>query len=87
MAGIYQNIGHIILMLLLLAGSAFFSGVETAFFNLSRRQISLLQASRHKTHKLAASIINKPRQLLSGVLFGNMMVNVLFYAVACANCA
>jgi len=94
-AQVYQNIGHIIrtangltgvwepfLMLLLLAGSAFFSGVETAFFNLSRRQIKLLGKSGHKLQNLAAKLLSKPRQLLSCLLFGNMMVNVLFFAVA-----
>ncbi len=82
MTQVYQNISHIILMLLLLAGSAFFSGAETAFFNLSRRQTKLLQKSKHKLQNLAARLLNKPRQLLSCLLFGNMMVNVLFYAVA-----
>jgi CBS domain containing-hemolysin-like protein len=67
-------------MLLLLAGSAFFSGVETAFFSLSRRQISLLKKSEHKLQNLALS--GRPRQLLSCLLFGNMVVNVLFFAAA-----
>jgi len=79
---VYQNIGHIVLMLLLLAGSAFFSGAETAFFNLSRRQINLLEKSKHKLQNLAARLLNKPGQLLSCLLFGNMTINVLFYAVA-----
>jgi len=77
-AQVYQ----IVLMLLLLAGSAFFSGAETAFFNLSRRQTKLLQGSKHKVQKLAARLLNKPGQLLNCFLFGNMTVNVLFYAVA-----
>ncbi|HIJ52820.1 MAG TPA: HlyC/CorC family transporter [Planctomycetes bacterium] len=70
------------MMLLLLACSAFFSGAETAFFNLSRRQVSLLSQSKHKLQKLVARLLNKPKQLLSCLLFGNMTVNVLFYAVA-----
>jgi CBS domain containing-hemolysin-like protein len=81
-AVVYQNIGHIILMLLLLCCSAFFSGAETAFFNLSRRQTKLLQESKHRLQHLAARLLNKPGQLLSCLLFGNMTVNVLFYAVA-----
>ena len=95
MARFYQNIGLItanqqvfyyvwegVLMLLLLCGSAFFSGVETAFFNLTRRQIKQLRESDHKFQNLAARLRNNPRQLLSCLLLGNMMVNVLFYAVA-----
>jgi putative hemolysin len=80
-AQVYQNIGHVILILLL-AGSAFFSGSETAFFNLSRRQTKLLQESKHRLQNLVAKLLTKPRQLLNCFLFGNMTVNVLFYAVA-----
>ncbi len=69
-------------MLLLLGCSAFFSGAETAFFNLSRSQIKLLQKSGHRLQNLAAKLLGKPRQLLSCLLFGNMTVNVLFYAIA-----
>jgi len=69
-------------MLLLLTGSAFFSGSETAFFNLSRRQINLLQKSKHKLQNLTAKLLSEPSRLLSCLLFGNMTVNVLFYAVA-----
>ncbi len=82
MAQVYQNIGHIVVMLLLLVGSAFFSGAETAFFNLSRRQTDLLQKSKHKLQNLVAKLLNKPRQLLGCLLLGNITVNVLFYAVA-----
>lgn len=69
-------------MLLLIVGSAFFSGTETAFFNLSRRQINLLKKSKHKLQNLAAALLNEPKQLLSCLLFGNMIVNVLFFALA-----
>ncbi len=82
MAVAFENIGHIISMLLLLGCSAFFSGVETAYFNLSRRQITLLQKSKHKLQKLAGTLLNNPGLLLSSILFGNMMVNVLYFAVS-----
>jgi len=77
---IYQNIGRIILMFLLLCASAFFSGSETAFFNLSRKQIHLLKQSRHKLPSLVAKLLDRPKHLLSCLLFGNMTVNVLFFA-------
>ena len=72
----------IILMLILLAGSAFFSGSETAFINLSPRQIRLLEKSGHKLQKLVAGLLAKRRRLLNCFLLGNMTVNVLFYAVS-----
>jgi magnesium and cobalt exporter, CNNM family len=76
------QVPKIILMLFLLVGSAFFSGAETAFFNLSRRQIALLGKSGHRLQELAARLLNKPGRLLNCFLFGNMTINVLFYAVA-----
>jgi putative hemolysin len=72
----------IVLMLILLAGSAFFSGSETAFINLSPRQIRLLKKSKHKLQKLVASLLGKRRKLLNCFLLGNMTVNVLFFAVS-----
>jgi len=71
----------IVLLVFLLAGSAFFSGAETAFFNLSQRQIKLLRDSGHRLQKLVANLLDRPGQLLNCFLFGNMTVNVLFYAV------
>jgi putative hemolysin len=73
---------QIVSMLFLLACSAFFSGAETAFFNLSRRQVKLFRDSKHKVQNLVASILNKPGHLLDSLLFGNMTVNVLFYAIS-----
>jgi putative hemolysin len=72
----------IILMLILLAGSAFFSGSETAFLNLSTRQVRLLEKSEYKLQKLVARLLGKRRQLVNCFLLGNMTVNVLFYAVS-----
>ncbi|MBN1807368.1 MAG: HlyC/CorC family transporter [Sedimentisphaerales bacterium] len=73
---------QIVSMLFLLACSAFFSGAETAFFNLSRRQVQSFRDSKHKVQNLVASLLNKPGHLLDSFLFGNMTVNVLFYAVS-----
>jgi putative hemolysin len=72
----------IILMLILLAGSAFFSGSETAFTSLSPRQMRLLERSEHKLQKLVASLLGKRQRLLNCFLLGNMTVNVLFFAVS-----
>jgi len=72
----------IVLMLILLACSAFFSGSETAFINLSHRQIRLLEKSEHKLQKLVMSLLGKRRRLLNCFLLGNMTVNVLFFAVS-----
>ncbi len=81
-AQVYQNLGHVLLMLVLLCFSAFFSGSETALFNLSRRQIKQLNASTHRVHKLAASLLRKPGHLLNCLLLGNITVNVLYYSAS-----
>jgi putative hemolysin len=76
------QVPKIILLAILLVGSAFFSGAETAFFNLSPRQIKLLKESKHRLQKLTSALLSKPGRLLNAFLFGNMTVNVLYYAVA-----
>ncbi len=78
----WQYIWRILLMSVLLCGSAFCSGAETAFFHLSRRQIALFSKSRHSTEKLIAQILLQPSQFLTTLLFGNMLVNVSFFALA-----
>ena len=65
----------------LLSGSAFFSGCETAIFSLTKHQ--RLQLSRSRT--LAASIITRlvsdQRAVLVTVLMANMVVNVLYFVI------
>jgi putative hemolysin len=81
-AQVYQNLGHIIAMLALLCCSAFFSGSETALFNLTRRQIKQLNASTHRVHRLTAHLLRKPGHLLNCLLLGNITVNVLYFATS-----
>ncbi|MBN1973245.1 MAG: HlyC/CorC family transporter [Sedimentisphaerales bacterium] len=73
---------QIVLIFLLICGSAFFSGAETTYSNITRRQIKQLKESKSKLSKLASSLLNHPRQLLNCFLFGNMTVNVLYYAAS-----
>jgi len=69
-------------MAVLLACSAFCSGSETAFFNLSKKHIKAMRSSKHRLQTLAASLIDQPKKLLMSLLLGNMMVNVLYFSVA-----
>jgi putative hemolysin len=78
----YQHLGHVLAMVVLLAGSAFFSGSETAFFNLTRRQITQLSKSKLKLQHLVARLLKKPGLLLTCLLLGNIIVNVLYFAVS-----
>ena len=69
-------------MLVLVLCSGFFSGSETAFFNLSSRQIRLLRESQHRLQKLVSHLLERPGRLLNSLLFGNMTVNVLYFSVS-----
>jgi len=79
---ILENLGHIVLMLALLCCSGFFSGSETAFFNLSPRQKRLLGESRGRVQKLVVRLLDRPVALMNSLLFGNMAVNVLYFAIS-----
>lgn len=81
-AAFYENVGRLVAMLVLLAASAFFSGSETAFFNLTRRQIKQLHTAKNRVARLLAHLLTRPGQLLNCLLLGNMIVNVLFFAVS-----
>jgi CBS domain containing-hemolysin-like protein len=73
--------GHLLVMLCLLAASAFFSASETALFNLTREQLRRFRASRSPLRQLAARLMDNPRHLLVTVLFGNMTVNTAFFVM------
>ena len=61
--------------------SACFSGAETALFSLPPDQVRKM-AKAGGTAGLAAHLLERPRRLLTTVLFGNMVVNVVFYSVS-----
>lgn len=82
MAQVYQTLGNVLLMLLLVACSAFFSGSETAFFNLTQRQIKQFDASGVRLQKLVARLLQRSGHLLNCLLLGNMIVNVLYFAIS-----
>lgn len=68
-------------MLVLLFGSGFFSGSETALFNLSRAQ---LYRFRHGggAGRLVASLMDHPQRVLNTLLLGNMLVNTAYAAIS-----
>ena len=73
---------HLAAMAVLLFFSAFFSGSETALFNLSHETRRRFRASRSPFQRLAARLIDDPRRVLVTVLFGNMAVNTAFFAMS-----
>ena len=73
---------RLIALAVLLAVSAFFSGSETAFFSLSRDRLRRFRMSGKGTERLAAHLVDNPRSLLVTLLFGNMIVNVTYFALS-----
>jgi len=67
---------------LLLGGSAFLSGAETALFNLSASQRAHFASSSSRLQRTAAELIQKPDRLILTLLLGNMTVNVAFFALS-----
>jgi len=73
-----QNILFAVSMGLLLMLSAFFSGTETALFSTTPETARRLNSHRRIDYLL--SVLRKdPSDLLSCILFGNLIVNILFF--------
>jgi putative hemolysin len=69
-------------MLLLLVLSAAFSGTETAIFNLSKHQRDKMRKSQHRSDILITKMLSLPGSLLTVLLFGNLLINVLYFAIS-----
>ena len=61
---------------LLLCGSAFFSGSETALFSLSRLDLQKLRRERHRHSETLHALLDQPRRLIISILCGNELVNI-----------
>ncbi|MCP4640844.1 MAG: HlyC/CorC family transporter [bacterium] len=61
----------------LVAFSAFFSGSETAFFSIHRIRLRAMREEKGLTARLVTSMMDRPGKLLTTILLGNMIVNVL----------
>ncbi len=69
-------------MALLLLLSAFFSGTETALFSLSREQVKRLRGQGSHVEKTLALLAETPSGLLIAILFGNIVVNIMFFSIS-----
>jgi CBS domain containing-hemolysin-like protein len=64
------------LQVLLLLGSAYFSGSETALFSLSRLDLQQLRRKRNRHSETLHALLDQPRRLIISLLCGNELVNV-----------
>ena len=76
----FPEIPWLIMMGLLLASSAFFSSSEAAWFYLTTKERRRL-ASGSRTQRLAVRLLENPDRLLTGILFWNLVINVLYFTI------
>lgn len=75
---VHESLFSLLLMATLLTLSAFFSCSETALFSLSPEVARGLRKQR-RLNSLLSLLHNDPSGLLTAILFGNLIVNVLFF--------
>ncbi|MCR4368582.1 MAG: hemolysin family protein [archaeon] len=75
---------NIIILVILILFSAFFSAVELAFFSISRVKLRKLVSSNAKNAVLLAELKSDPQTLLNTILIGNNLVNVSAASLATA---
>ena len=78
---IYEHLPLLIVVLILIFFSAFFSGSETAFFSLSRSTVSDMEQGGRRQRRVA-SLLRRPRMLLVTILMGNLLVNIASTSMA-----
>ncbi|HPJ99883.1 MAG TPA: CNNM domain-containing protein, partial [Candidatus Hydrogenedentes bacterium] len=65
------------LVVILLGLSAFFSGSETAFFSIHRLRLRVIAEEQTLSGRFITTMMQTPGRLLTTILVGNTMVNVL----------
>lgn len=79
LAGYYMesiNSSYLILFVICLVLSAFFSSAETAFVSLPKLRIKHLLSIKRKRAELLERLVDEPSKLLAAILLGNNLVNV-----------
>jgi CBS domain containing-hemolysin-like protein len=77
-----EMIVRLALQVLLLLGSAFFAGSETALFSLSRLDLQQLRRQHHAHSATLHALLDSPRRLIISILCGNQVVNIAAVANA-----
>lgn len=71
-----EIIVRLMLQVLLLIGSAFFSSSETALFSLSQLDLQKLRREHHPHINTLYRLLEQPRRLIISILCGNELINV-----------
>ncbi len=73
---------RLLVLVVLLILSGFFSGSETALLSLDKLRVRFLQQKGHPNADKLANLLDKPDRLLSGILVGNNLVNIAASVIA-----
>jgi len=68
--------------LLLLIGSAFFSGSETALFGITQAQRRVLRERQPTVARIVDALLANQRMLLITIMLGNMTINALYFVMS-----
>ncbi|MCK4273943.1 MAG: DUF21 domain-containing protein, partial [Dehalococcoidales bacterium] len=79
-----QEVTYLILIIIFIGLSAFFSSSETAFLALQKVRLEHLVSTKVKGARLVAGMLAKPEKLLSAILLGNNLVNTAAAALVTA---
>lgn len=77
-----QIITGIVILFLLLAGSALMSASEVAYFSFRPEDIENFKSARNKQAKAALNLYNNPEKLLSTILVANNTLNIAIVLLA-----
>ena len=66
----------VVILLILLVGSALISGSEVAFFSLKPVEIESLEKEQEKHAKVTLQLLDQPKDLLATILIANNFINV-----------
>lgn len=61
--------------------SMFFSGSETALFRLEAEEVGRMREGGGRG-EVVGKLLNDPKRLLTTILFGNMVANIIFFSVS-----
>ena len=78
----FKTITGLVVLIVLLFGSALMSASEVAYFSLRPEDIERFKSNKTKRSKTALKLYNKPEKLLSTILVGNNTINIAIVLLA-----
>ena len=80
------SVWSFVVVAILVALSAFFSGTETAFSSLSKVRVKSLMEENNKRAEIAMNVYENYGRAISAILIGNNVVNIGASALATTIC-